>query len=48
VGQPPHPDVNVTLQDTSPNIVRFIQSADVSALFNDKMEPLYRVNPTGK
>jgi hypothetical protein len=48
VGQPPHPDVDVTLQDTGANIVKFIQSADVTALFSEEREPLYRVKPTGK
>jgi hypothetical protein len=48
VGQPPHPDVDVTLLDTSANIVKFIQSADVTALFSEEREPLYRVKPVGK
>ncbi len=45
VGTPPHPDVDVTLQDTTAKIVRFIQSADVTALFSEKMDPLNRVKP---
>ena len=48
VGDPPHPDVDVTLQDTSVNMVKFILGVDLTALFNDKMEPLYRVKATGK
>ena len=39
VGQPPHPDEDVTLQDTSENIAKFIQSTDAIALFSQKMEP---------
>jgi hypothetical protein len=48
VGDPPHPDVDVTLQDTSANMVKYIQDANLTALFSDKMEPLYRVKATGK
>jgi len=48
VGEPPHPDVDVTLQDTSANIVKFIQCADVTALFSEKMDSLYPGKPTGK
>jgi len=36
-------DHDVTLLDTSANLVKFIQGRNVKALFNDKMEPLYRV-----
>jgi len=48
VGQPPHPDVDVTLQDTTANLVTFIQGTDVDTLFSDKCDPLYRVKSTGK
>jgi hypothetical protein len=48
VGEPPHPDMDVALQDTSANIVKFIQNSNVDTLFSDKMEPLYPVKPTGK
>ena len=48
VGQPPHPDVDVTLHSSSADLVKFIQGTDVKALFSDKMETLYRVSPPGK
>jgi hypothetical protein len=48
VGQPPHPEVDVTLHDTGSKIVKFIQNSGVDELFSDTMEPLYRVMPTGK
>jgi len=38
-----HSDVDVTLQDTSANLVRFIQSHDLDDVFDDKMNPLKRV-----
>lgn len=47
-GQAAHVDVDVTLLDTTANIVKFIQSMDVTELFSEKMEPLYRVKPTDK
>ena len=45
--KPPHPDVDVTLQDTSANLVAFIQGSDAAKLFSDKMETLYRVKTAG-
>ena len=47
IGDPPHPDVDVTLTDTTENIVNFIQKSDVTALFSEKMEPLDRVKTAG-
>lgn len=38
-----HTEVDVTLQDSSANLVKFIQTANLKKLFADKMEPLYRV-----
>jgi hypothetical protein len=38
-------DHDVTLLDTSANLVKFIRNSNVHALFNDEMEPLYRVKP---
>ena len=43
VGKPPHPDADVTIQDTSANIVKFIQGADLDDLFENKLNTLYRV-----
>ncbi len=43
VGNPPHPDIDVTLSGSSAELARFIRHADVDALFGDKMETLIRV-----
>jgi len=48
LSQPARPDVDVTLQDTSANIVKFIQNSNIDDLFKDKMNPLNRVKPAGK
>jgi len=48
VGKPPRPDVDVTLQDTSANLVALIQNSNVKRLFSEKMETLYRVKPAGQ
>jgi len=47
LAQPPRPDVDVTLLDTSANIARFIQNSNPEALFSEKMNPLHRIKPTG-
>jgi hypothetical protein len=41
-------DVDVVLQDTGANIVKFIQNSDVDELFDNKMNGFYRVKPPGK
>jgi len=41
--KPTHPDINVTFQDTTANLVAFIQKSDLDDLFSEKMETLYRV-----
>ena len=38
----PHPDVDVTLQDTGENLVKFIRHTSTEALFSDKNSELYR------
>ena len=48
VGQPPHPDVDVTLKDSGENIVKLIRSAGVDALFSKKGDDLYRIAPKGQ
>lgn len=48
VGQPPHPDVDVTLQDTGENIAKFIQRHGVKALFSDKPGVMSRIEPGGQ
>lgn len=48
LGQPSRPDVDVTLQDTGANIVKFIQNSNIDELFNNKMNGFYRVKPTDK
>lgn len=45
VGNPPHPDVDVTLQDSPARLVKFIQGTDVEKFFSNKMEPLTRIKP---
>jgi hypothetical protein len=44
-GNPPQPDVDVTIQDSSENITSFIQSAGVNGLFNEKRSTLYPSEP---
>lgn len=39
---------NVLLQDTSANILQFIQKSNLSDLFDEELEPLQRVNPAKK
>ena len=48
VGTPPRPDVDVSLTDSTTTLAKFVRNADVSTLFSDKMEALYRVNPSEK
>jgi len=40
-------NVDVTFEETSANLAAFIQNGDAKALFNEKMEPLYRMESTG-
>ena len=46
IGNPPHPDVNVTLQDSGANMVKFIRNAGPKALFSDKADEMFRVENT--
>lgn len=48
VGTPPRPDVDVSLTGSTASLAKYVRNADVSTLFSDKMEPLYRVNPSEK
>ncbi len=43
VGDPPHPDFDVELQDSGENMVKFIQHAGPKALFSDKRSEMIRV-----
>ena len=43
VGNPPHPDFDVLLQDSGVNMVKFIQHARPKALFSDKASEMVRV-----
>jgi hypothetical protein len=47
VDQPPRPDFDVTLQDTSANIATFIQGSNIDALFGGKATSYDRVKPAG-
>ena len=47
-GKPGHPDVDVNLTDSSANLVRFLQTADLDQLFSTKLDILYRVELAGK
>jgi hypothetical protein len=42
--RPLHPDVNVTLHDTSDHLQQVVGSANIYALFSEKMHPLTRVS----
>jgi hypothetical protein len=44
VGKPPHPDVDVTLQDSGANLIKFIRQAGAKAIFSDRHSDLYRVD----
>lgn len=46
LGQPGRRDFDVTLQDTSGNVARFIQGSDLDDLFNNKLNGFYRVSAT--
>ena len=46
-GNPPHPDVNVHLTDSSENLVKFITRKGALDLFGDEGEPLTRVATKG-
>ena len=48
VGNPPRPDVDVALQDTSENIVKYIHDTGAHALFTAPLENLVRVSPAAK
>jgi hypothetical protein len=48
LAQPARPDVDVALQDTGANIVKFIQNSNLDELFNNKMNGFYRVKASGK
>jgi hypothetical protein len=43
-GNPPHPDFDVTLQDSTENLAKFIQKEGPKALFNDKSSELVRMD----
>lgn len=43
VGNPPHPDVDVFMQDSGANLVKFIQHNGPKALFSDKPGVMLRV-----
>jgi len=48
VGKPPHPDVDVTLQDTSGRLAEYLRGADIKSLFSDKLENLYPLTSSNK
>ncbi len=48
IAQKPAPDIDVTLNDSSENIVKFIQASNLDRLFDTPMTPFYRVKPAGK
>jgi hypothetical protein len=45
VGTPPHPDIDVTIEDTSEKLNSFVEAADVDALFTEPMSDLYPGQP---
>jgi len=48
LADPSRPDIDVTLEDTGANIVKFIQNSNLDDLFNNKMNRLYRIKATAK
>jgi hypothetical protein len=43
VGNPPHPDVDVDLQEPSGKLVSFIESTNIDELFGQEAEPLTQI-----
>jgi hypothetical protein len=43
IGNPPHPDVDVFLQDSGANMVKFIHENGPKALFSDDASEMVRV-----
>lgn len=43
IGKPPHPDVDVVLQDSGANMVKFIRHAGFKSLFSDDASKMIRV-----
>lgn len=41
-GTPPHPDLDVALEESSANLVKFIQDSNADSLFDDKTSLLYQ------
>lgn len=48
LAQPPRPDLDVTLLDSSANIVRYIENSNLDELFSDKLKGFCRIKPQGK